>query len=364
MKPMRIAECRLRSADCGAGDSREGAQASHEKPSLRSRLRSLRLFAADSQSPSSLVPRPSSPGLRAFTMIEIAISLAVIGFALVAIIGILPTGMQTQKDNRQETIVNQDATVFLDAIRNGEHYLDDLTNYVVAITNYVTEYRIDEVRGTFTPVSSWTNAYTYNNAFTTYPPAAALPLLLTNGLHIVGLLSTPKFIPLSSGEGALDCLSNHVVAYVRSMSGNAAEKAPASYSPGINPVQDLAFELGFSYRLIPEVVPYFAYDTAGIPLALGSPAAAPGGQDTNYFKFAENLQTNLHDLRLTFRWPLLPSGDAGPGRQVYRAPAVGLLTWTNEFDPLAWWPTNAPLASLPTTLFFFQPRTYLEVQTP
>src|SRR5947199_3661211 len=31
----------------------------------------------------------------AFTMIEIAISLAVIGFALVAIIGIMPTAMQT-----------------------------------------------------------------------------------------------------------------------------------------------------------------------------------------------------------------------------------------------------------------------------
>src|SRR5947207_7764407 len=38
----------------------------------------------------------------AFTMIEIAISLAVIGFALVAIIGILPTGMNVQKENREE----------------------------------------------------------------------------------------------------------------------------------------------------------------------------------------------------------------------------------------------------------------------
>jgi len=47
--------------------------------------------------------------LHAFTMIEIAICLGVIGFALVAIIGILPTGMSVQKDNRQETIINQDA---------------------------------------------------------------------------------------------------------------------------------------------------------------------------------------------------------------------------------------------------------------
>jgi len=35
--------------------------------------------------------------LRAFTMIEIALCLAIIGFALVAIIGVLPTGMGVQK---------------------------------------------------------------------------------------------------------------------------------------------------------------------------------------------------------------------------------------------------------------------------
>ena len=49
----------------------------------------------------------------AFTMIEIAICLAIIGFALVAIIGVLPLGMNTQRDNREETIINQDATVLL-----------------------------------------------------------------------------------------------------------------------------------------------------------------------------------------------------------------------------------------------------------
>ena len=75
-----------------------------------------------------------------FTMIEIAISLAIIGFALVAIIGVLPIGMNAQKENREETIINQDATVLMDAIRSGAQGLDDLTNYVVAITNTVTEY--------------------------------------------------------------------------------------------------------------------------------------------------------------------------------------------------------------------------------
>ena len=76
-------------------------------------------------------------------MVEIAICLAIIGFALVAIIGVLPIGMNTQRDNREETIINQDATVFIEAIRSGARGLDDLTNYVYAITNYWTEYNSD-----------------------------------------------------------------------------------------------------------------------------------------------------------------------------------------------------------------------------
>ena len=50
-------------------------------------------------------------------MIEIALCLAIIGFALVAIIGVLPTGLNVQKDNREETIINQDAAVWMDAVR-------------------------------------------------------------------------------------------------------------------------------------------------------------------------------------------------------------------------------------------------------
>jgi len=80
--------------------------------------------------------RESSAGTRAFTMIEIALCLAIIGFALVAIIGVLPTGMGVQKDNREETIIDQDATVWMDAIRNGAQGYNDLTNYIVAITNF------------------------------------------------------------------------------------------------------------------------------------------------------------------------------------------------------------------------------------
>ena len=77
--------------------------------------------------------RAASGGRRGFTMIEIAIALAVIGFALVAIIGILPMGLNIQKETRERTIINHDAMYFLDALKNSAQGLDELTNFVARI---------------------------------------------------------------------------------------------------------------------------------------------------------------------------------------------------------------------------------------
>ena len=150
-------------------------------------------------------------------MIEIAISLAIIGFALVAIIGVLPIGMNVQKDNREQTIINQDATMFMDAIRNGAQGVDDLTNYVMAITNEVTPYDNNGAPGA-------TQVYGYTPTSSSTPS----PFWLTNGARIVGLLSTPKYVfPNINGVAYY---SNHVVAYVRSISGPANEKFPQDNS--------------------------------------------------------------------------------------------------------------------------------------
>jgi type II secretory pathway pseudopilin PulG len=76
-----------------------------------------------------------------FTMVEIAIALGVIAFALIAIIGILPIGLQTQRDVREETIVNQDARVLIEAIKSGGRDVSsDLGSYVVHIDNDPTDY--------------------------------------------------------------------------------------------------------------------------------------------------------------------------------------------------------------------------------
>ena len=50
-------------------------------------------------------------------MVEIALSLAIIAFALVAIIGVLPAVVKVQKEIREETIISQDGLYILEAIR-------------------------------------------------------------------------------------------------------------------------------------------------------------------------------------------------------------------------------------------------------
>jgi type II secretory pathway pseudopilin PulG len=265
-------------------------------------------------------------------MIEIAISLAIIGFALVAIIGVLPIGMNVQKDNREETIINQDATVMMDAIRNGAQGLDDLTNYVIAITNTVFSYQRPAMKSTFIG----TYGYTRTNS-----SGMSYQFPLTNGFRIVGLLSTPKYVSWVSAKPAgSGYYSNNVVAYVRSMSGAAYEKYPQS-----NPdVQDL----GFSYRMTSEVVPYGTnyYDPSWTAV------------DTNYANVVNNLNANLHDVRLTFRWPLRSRGQLGQGGQAFRTLAGGFLQETNE--PGYYRSASAPLVPTPYDLYFFQSRTYVK----
>jgi len=266
-------------------------------------------------------PINNRPDTAAFTMVEIAICLAIIGFALVAIIGVLPIGMNTQRDNREETIINQDATVLLEAVRNGTHGANDLTNYVYAITNYWTSY----VNGTPTLGK---NGYTYTAAFVYGTPNPYYSI--TNGAHIIGLLSTPEFTDLSfnpTNNLFSGGYSNHVVAYVRSLSGLAAEKPPQNNAIMVADT--------FSYCI-------FCVN-------------APVPVDTNIFnlplaqqQYVRQLSVNLHELRMTFLWPLLPNGQLPPRptRQTFRATIAGQLLTDRNNNNLYFYQsqsfTNAP----------------------
>jgi type II secretory pathway pseudopilin PulG len=234
-------------------------------------------------------------------MVEIAICLAIIGFALVAIIGVLPMGMNTQRDNREETIINQDATVFIEAIRNGAHGLDDLTNYVYAITNYWTYYA-DTNTG-----SPGIAGYSYTGSSATAPYSSSF---INNGTNIIGLLSTPEFTDYfgnPTNNLSMGGYSNHVVAYVRSLSGPAVEKPP---QPNDGTIRGDSF----GYRIL--VV------NAPAPFDMTTVADEFGRVTNAYLK---QLALNLHELRLTFLWPQLPNGSVGPGRQTFRTLVAGQI---------------------------------------
>lgn len=230
----------------------------------------------------------------AFTLVEIAISMAIIGFAVVAIIGVLPLGLNVQRDNREETIINNEANFFMDAIRSGARGLDDLTNHVFAIKNSWTKY--DTANNPWTVISSGVDNFTPTSSVVT--SVTATGTWLDTGSNIVGLLSTPKF----TGNQ-----SNYVVAYTYAMSGSAGEQLPQSPAN----IQNFAF----AHRMIVEIYP------------------VPSAADPNSV-YGKKLTGNLHEIRLFFRWPLYANGNTGTGRQHYRTLAGGLL---QQESPLHWY---------------------------
>jgi prepilin-type N-terminal cleavage/methylation domain-containing protein len=276
---------------------------------------------------------------RGFTMIEIALSLAIIGFALVAIIGVLPIGMNTQKANREETVINQDFTVWMNAIRNGAKGLDELTNYVMAITNTAILY----VGG----VPSLTNVYVYTYYDSTVNGTAmSPPFPINNGLRIVGLLSTPKYLG-NWADG--NYIGNSVVASVRSMSGPASEKFPQDNTA--------VLDLGFNYRMTSEVVPYSTnyVDPSWVDYTRPGLTTDEVIARSNYWRVARTMQANLHDVRLLFRWPLRSGGQLGLGGQSFRTLVGGWLQQTNEVD----FPRPVADEPSPYDLYFLNPHSYV-----
>ena len=155
------------------------------------------------------------------------------------------------------------------------------------------------------------------------------PSFLTNGMNIVGLLSTPEFTDFNGFNPTNNLFSggysNHVVAYVHSISGPAIEKPPQN--------NDIVVGDSFGYRI----------------LCVNAPVAV----DTNIFNlpsaqqfYTKQLAANLHELRLTFLWPQQPNGKVGPGRQTFRTMVAGQIV------------TNIVAGQI---LYFYQSQSFVNV---
>ena len=239
-------------------------------------------------------------------MLEIAVSLGVIAIAMVAILGVLPSGLNVQKDNRERTFINEDARMLIDALREGNEGLSSLTNHVEAIlrvgtnlaNNITTNYLI-------LPNNHFDAAFIQRELGN---PSGQFVSPTNSPLLILSALSTPEGTLMNTKSYFL----YRTVALMRSFSGGMLEQVEGSSN-----------DLSFHYYLTLEVTPF-----TGFYLTNDIVNAGTGNAEALQSLFRQLqvnvLATNVHELRLTFAWPVLPNGRVGLNRQTYRSLISGI----------------------------------------
>ncbi len=249
-------------------------------------------------------------GKSGFTMIEIAISLAVIGFALVAIVGILPLGLNVQKDNREDTIASQDGQYFMDLLRYGRQGTREIDGQALDfLTNYVESINVKTYVG-----SNLVFTQKISDITIVTPNTAGANQSLTNGHVIVGMLSIPKYEPADQTAYPGMMVRNDVVATVRAMSGSALEQNGGN--------TQVSFKYQMDVTLMPySTTPWLINDYTNYPVGNSDFAT-----QTNHVQVQNQLhywQNSLIDARLQFSWPVLPNGSPGPNRKYFRTLVSG-----------------------------------------
>lgn len=199
-----------------------------------------------------------------FTMMEIAIAIGVIAFALVAIMGVLPSAMHMQRDNRQDTIITQDGAYLLEAIRGSAQGIPDLYTFV------------DSYKGVANP--------------------------FTNSADLMRELLVPH-------EGDINHWTNQFV--FRSITGPLAMRSASTPT--------------FRYIVRSQVIRRYQNIDTNFAVTLTNDVFLA---DTNFLTVLTN---STYDVRLTFFWPVLPTGElAEPAqKQVFRTVMSG--SYSNGF---------------------------------
>ena len=235
-----------------------------------------------------------------FTMVELALCIAIISIAMVAIMGILPAGMGVQKQNREDSIISQEASHWMESIRNGSLLFDDATNYVDFVQ--VGQQRIN------TPVVQ-TNIFP--GIYLNTPAANAIPspMRLTYPELILGLLSLPKYDSFPNDQATKPVtVTNTVFAVVRALTGSLNEKV----LPQVINEKPLESQMSFAFRYLlrVEIVPV---------------AELPIDRSNAGLRQWNARQRSLYDVRLTFEWPVIGTDFAvrtGGNSRTFRAQVV------------------------------------------
>jgi hypothetical protein len=207
----------------------------------------------------------------AFTMVEIALSLAIIGFALVAIIGVLPQGLNIQRDNREDTLVSQDGPFLLECIRSGAKGIEALTN---AIDQIQVVTRVSPVKVVTNKVSSF--------------------FLGQSASNILGVLSIPVGTEVNLPQDGVKARIRgplvSVLTVMRPLGGPVVNSSPAS------------LDLAFRYIIESKVVS--SPDTANFQGSAGP----------------------LQSISLKFYWPYVDGRVGGRGQQTFRTQFAGIIS--------------------------------------
>lgn len=238
------------------------------------------------------------PHLRAresgFTLTEIALCIAVIAIALTAIIGVLPSGLNVQRQNREDTLVAQDAQFLLESIRSGAMAIPDLTNNV--------DFVLWRRRG-----AENSEIYFRGPNFGEPLPGTVIPL--TASWQVTALMTTPRFEVTRDGG----LIENEIVAQFRSLSSPFTEKA---YRSGTGLPDQTRLATAFRYLVSTE--------NQGGPTRPPLILAGYTNQAVSNVVASQTfrIDSGLSELRLTFQWPVFRAGAefrTGNNRKAFRA---------------------------------------------
>lgn len=257
-----------------------------------------------------------------FTMIEIAISLAIVAVAMIAILGILPTGLTVQRENREDTIIDQEAEYYMTIIRNSGMQTGpiDIGSHVHQV--FVT--RTNHVTGA-------SNTQTYSERSTTglgfrWDSRQVVRKLLTTPSWDLGTLPLIPDAEFSPNGGMFIEEENIVKAVVRAVTGSAANNAPAN--------DEGAFHYEMAVSLHPVITPalFSGYGPDAGPSTVYNNLSNAGPSGQGELLRQAGLASNLWEVELTMRWPVsFIDEDAGTyvlgnNKRSFRSYMAGFVT--------------------------------------